>query len=37
MIRGVGEVGLQKDATPAQYRDIIGSMLEEVKPPHFAR
>jgi heavy metal sensor kinase len=30
MIRSVGEVGLQKDATPAQYRDIIGSMLEEV-------
>lgn len=28
-IRSVGEVGLQKDATPAAYRDIIGSMLEE--------
>jgi heavy metal sensor kinase len=28
-IRTVGEVGLQKGATPAGYRDIIGSMLEE--------
>ena len=28
-IRSVGEVGLQKDATSAGYRDIIGSMLEE--------
>jgi signal transduction histidine kinase len=26
----VGEVGLQKDGTRAEYRDIIGSMLEEV-------
>jgi heavy metal sensor kinase len=30
MIRSVGEVGLQKDGTRADYRDIIGSMLEEV-------
>jgi heavy metal sensor kinase len=28
-IRSVGEVGLQKDGNPEQYRDIIGSMLEE--------
>jgi heavy metal sensor kinase len=30
MIRSVGEVGLQKDGGRAEYRDIIGSMLEEV-------
>jgi len=30
MIRSVGEVGLQKDGTREDYRDIIGSMLEEV-------
>jgi heavy metal sensor kinase len=30
MIRSVGEVGLQKDGSREQYRDIIGSMLEEV-------
>ncbi len=30
MIRSVGEVGLQKDGTRVEYRDIIGSMLEEV-------
>ena len=30
MIRSVGEVGLQKDGTRGEYRDIIGSMLEEV-------
>ena len=30
MIRSVGEVGLQKAGSPAEYRDIIGSMLEEV-------
>jgi len=30
MIRSVGEVGLQKDGTRIEYRDIIGSMLEEV-------
>jgi|HubBroStandDraft_6_1064221.scaffolds.fasta_scaffold88404_3 heavy metal sensor kinase len=30
MIRSVGEVGLQKDGARADYRDIIGSMLEEV-------
>lgn len=29
-IRSVGEVGLQREATPADYREIIGSMLEEV-------
>jgi heavy metal sensor kinase len=29
-IRSVGEVALQKGGTPAQYRDTIGSMLEEV-------
>jgi heavy metal sensor kinase len=29
-IRTVAEVGLQKDATPEEYRDIIGSMLEEI-------
>lgn len=30
MIRSVGEVGLQKDGTRKEYRDIVGSMLEEV-------
>ncbi|HEX3743573.1 MAG TPA: ATP-binding protein [Bryobacteraceae bacterium] len=30
MIRSVGEVGLQKDGTRAEYREIVGSMLEEV-------
>jgi heavy metal sensor kinase len=29
-IRSVGEVGLQRDHTAEGYRDIIGSMLEEV-------
>jgi heavy metal sensor kinase len=29
-IRSVGEVGLQKNASPEEYRDMIGSMLEEV-------
>jgi heavy metal sensor kinase len=29
-IRSVGEVGLQKDASPEEYRDTIGSMLEEI-------
>lgn len=29
-IRSVGEVGLQKDGSRDEYRDIIGSMLEEV-------
>jgi heavy metal sensor kinase len=28
-IRSVGEVGLQKNNTPDEYRDTIGSMLEE--------
>lgn len=28
-IRSVGEVGLQRATTPAEYRDVIGSMLEE--------
>lgn len=30
MIRSVGEVGLQKDGSRTEYRDTIGSMLEEV-------
>ena len=30
MIRSVGEVALQKNATREEYRDTIGSMLEEV-------
>ena len=29
-LRSVGEVGLQADQDPEKYRDIIGSMLEEV-------
>jgi heavy metal sensor kinase len=29
-IRSIGEVGAQANYDPAQYRDIIGSMLEEV-------
>jgi heavy metal sensor kinase len=29
-IRSVGEVGLQQEISPAEYRDVIGSMLEEV-------
>jgi heavy metal sensor kinase len=29
-IRSVGEVGLQKDGSREEYRDIVGSMLEEV-------
>ncbi len=29
-IRSVGEVGLHKDSSPEEYRDIIGSMLEEI-------
>ena len=29
-IRSIGEVGLQEAATPVEYRDTIGSMLEEV-------
>lgn len=29
-IRSIGEVGLQEGATSAEYRDTIGSMLEEV-------
>jgi len=29
-IRSVGEVVLQRDATPEEYRDVIGSMLEEI-------
>jgi len=28
-IRGVGEVGLQKDGNREEYRDVVGSMLEE--------
>jgi len=30
LLRSVGEVGLQKSGTIEEYRDIIGSMLEEV-------
>ncbi|MCC6366944.1 MAG: HAMP domain-containing protein [Bryobacterales bacterium] len=30
MIRSVGEVGLQRDGTREEYRDMVGSMLEEV-------
>lgn len=30
VLRGVGEVGLQEQREPKAYRDIIGSMLEEV-------
>jgi heavy metal sensor kinase len=29
-MRSIGEVGLQKGATTEEYRDLIGSMLEEV-------
>jgi heavy metal sensor kinase len=29
-LRSVGEVGLQREHTPGEYRDVIGSMLEEV-------
>jgi heavy metal sensor kinase len=29
-IRSVGEVGLQGEISPEEYRDVIGSMLEEV-------
>jgi heavy metal sensor kinase len=29
-IRAIGEVGLQSDTTPEEYRDTIGSMLEEI-------
>jgi len=29
-IRAIGEVGLQSDGTPEEYRDTIGSMLEEI-------
>jgi len=29
-IRSVGEVALQDERSPAEYRDVIGSMLEEV-------
>jgi len=29
-IRAVGEVGLQREGTAQEYRDLIGSMLEEV-------
>jgi len=30
MIRSVGEVGIQKNGTREEYREVIGSMLEEV-------
>ena len=33
-MRSVGEVGLQKDGSREEYRDIIGSMLEECELSH---
>jgi heavy metal sensor kinase len=30
VIRGMGEVGLSETRTPAQYKEVIGGMLEEV-------
>ena len=30
VIRGIGEIGLGRTRTPAEYKDAIGSMLEEV-------
>ena len=30
VIRGMGEVGLGETRTPAQYKEVIGGMLEEV-------
>jgi len=30
VIRGIGELGLNETRTPAEYKDAIGSMLEEV-------
>jgi hypothetical protein len=30
VIRGIGEVGLGDTRTPAEYKEAIGSMLEEV-------
>jgi heavy metal sensor kinase len=30
VIRGMGEIGLKETRTPAEYKDVIGSMLEEV-------
>jgi len=30
VIRGIGEVGLAQNRTPAEYKEAIGSMLEEV-------
>jgi len=29
-IRAIGEVGLEREATPQEYRELVGSMLEEV-------
>jgi heavy metal sensor kinase len=29
-IRAIGEVGLERDGTPQEYRELVGSMLEEV-------
>jgi heavy metal sensor kinase len=29
-IRAIGEVGLDRECTPQQYRELVGSMLEEV-------
>ncbi|HWA09052.1 MAG TPA: ATP-binding protein [Opitutaceae bacterium] len=33
-LRSVGEVGLRRERTPAEYREIIGSMLEEAQRLH---
>ena len=30
VLRGIGEIGLRETRTPAEYKDAIGSMLEEV-------
>jgi heavy metal sensor kinase len=30
VIRGIGEMGLRETRTPAEYKDAIGSMLEEI-------
>ena len=29
-MRGIGEIGLRETRTPADYKETIGSMLEEV-------
>src|SRR4029077_5192758 len=30
VLRGIGEVGLSETRTPAEYQEVMGSMLEEV-------